>query len=512
MNNLFKFLTIVSCMTIFSRILGFIRDGIIARIFGVGLDTDAFFIAFKIPNLFRRIFAEGAFSQSFIPILVEYKNNYCQEKLKIFIAEVTGLLILILSIFSIIGILIAPYIINIITPGITTNSDFFFITLSLLRITFSYILLISLASLISSILNTWNYFSVAALVPSLLNISMISFALISSIFQPPIIALGWSVIVGGLFQLIYQLPYLKKIGMLVIPKINLYNTDIHRIIKLMGQAILGVSVSQISIFINTIFTSFLVTGSISWIYYADRLIEFPSGVIGVTLSTILLPLLSHTLLNREYSKYSLIMNWGLRISILLGLPSSVMLVILSKLLIISLFQYGKFSIIDTVMTQYSLIAYSIGLTGLIVVKVLLSGFYSRKDIKTPVRMAIITIIAIQIMNIFFINVLQLQHVGLSLSIGIGAWLNSGLLYWQIIRKRFFYLQPGWLIFLLRVILSVFIMGCILKIILFIIPFNWIELNMLYRLFFLSLIIMTGFVIYFSILLLLGVQIQKFFKI
>ena len=291
--NLLKSLAAVSSITMISRVLGFIRDTIIARAFGAGMATDAFFIAFKLPNLLRRIFAEGAFSQAFVPILAEYKSQQGEEASRTFVAYVAGLLTLVLAIVTALGMVAAPWVIWATAPGFATSPEKFELTSDMLRVTFPYILLISLSSLAGAILNTWNRFAVPAFVPTLLNVSMIIFALfLTPYFDPPIMALGWAVLVGGLAQLLFQLPHLKKIGMLVLPRLNLRDTGVWRVMKQMLPAILGVSVSQISLIINTIFASFLVAGSVSWMYYADRLMELPSGVLGVALGTILLPTLS----------------------------------------------------------------------------------------------------------------------------------------------------------------------------------------------------------------------------
>ena len=259
--NFLKSLAAVSSMTMFSRVLGFARDAIVARIFGAGMATDAFFVAFKLPNLLRRIFAEGAFSQAFVPILAEYKSKQGEDATRVFVSYVSGLLTLALAIVTVIGMLAAPWVITITAPGFADTADKFALTTQLLRITFPYILLISLASLVGAILNTWNRFSVPAFAPTFLNVSMIGFALFAApYFHPPVLALAWAVTVGGVLQLAYQLPHLKKIGMLVLPRINLKDAGAMRVVKQMGPAILGVSVSQISLIINTIFASFLVSG------------------------------------------------------------------------------------------------------------------------------------------------------------------------------------------------------------------------------------------------------------
>lgn len=507
--NLLKSLAAVSSMTMVSRVLGFVRDAIIARIFGAGMMTDAFFVAFKLPNLLRRIFAEGAFSQAFVPILAEYKSQQGEEATRTFIAYVSGLLTLVLALVSLIGVIAAPLVIWITAPGFTDTPDKFAITAALLRITFPYIFFISLASLAGAILNTWNRFSVPAFAPTLLNISMILFSLFATpYFNPPVLALAWAVIAGGILQLGYQLPHLKKIGMLVLPRLNLRDTGVWRVLKLMAPAILGVSVSQISLIINTIFASFLISGSVSWMYYADRLMELPSGVLGVALGTILLPSLAKSVAKGDNKEYSRLMDWGLRLSLLLALPCAVALGILSKPLIVSLFQYGQFSNHDASMTQRALIAYSIGLVGLIIVKVLAPGFYSRQDIKTPVKIAIITLVLTQLMNLLFI--VPLQHAGLSLSIGLAACLNAGLLLWQLLKQKIYTPQPGWLAFILKLVISVAIMATALLFTMYFVS-AWDSGNMLIRLCRLMMIVIVGIVAYFGSLFILGFRPAHFSK-
>lgn len=294
--------------------------------------------------------------------------------------------------------------------------------------------------------------------------------------------------------------------MLVLPRINFKDAGAMRVIKQMGPAILGVSVSQISLIINTIFASFLVSGSVSWMYYADRLMEFPSGVLGVALGTILLPSLSKSFASGNHDEYCRLMDWGLRLCFLLALPSAVALGILAKPLTVSLFQYGKFTAFDAAMTQRALVAYSVGLMGLIVVKVLAPGFYSRQDIKTPVKIAIVTLIMTQLMNLAFIG--PLKHAGLSLSIGLAACLNAGLLYWQLRKQDIFTPQPGWASFLLRLAIAVAVMAAALVGMLYVMP-EWAQGTMPYRLMRLMAVVVVGVVAYFATLAVLGFKVKEF---
>ncbi|QPI44845.1 MULTISPECIES: murein biosynthesis integral membrane protein MurJ [Pectobacterium] len=505
--NLLKSLAAVSSMTMLSRVLGFVRDAIVARIFGAGMATDAFFVAFKLPNLLRRIFAEGAFSQAFVPILAEYKSQQGEEATRTFLAYVSGMLTLILALVTVAGMVAAPWVIMVTAPGFAATPERFELTSALLRVTFPYILLISLTSMVGSVLNTWNRFSVPAFAPTLLNVSMIGFSLFAApYFNPPVMALAWAVLVGGLLQLGYQLPHLKKIGMLVLPRLKWREPSVWRVMKLMGPAVLGVSVSQISLIINTIFASFLSEGAVSWMYYADRLMEFPSGVLGVALGTILLPSLAKSFASGNHDEYSRLMDWGLRLCFLLALPSAVALGILAQPLTVSLFQYGKFSAFDALMTQRALIAYSVGLMGLIVVKVLVPGFYSRQDIKTPVKIAIVTLILTQVMNLIFIG--PLQHAGLALSIGLASCLNAGLLYWQLRKQDIFQPQPGWKGFLVRLLVAVIVMSLVLLGMLWWMP-AWDDGNMTMRILRLLLVVVAGAGSYFATLALLGFRPRDF---
>ncbi len=496
-------------MTMVSRVLGFVRDTIIARAFGAGMATDAFFVAFKLPNLLRRIFAEGAFSQAFVPILAEYKETRSQEATAAFIQYVAGMLTFVLLIVTAIGMLAAPVILYITAPGFASDAAKFDLSVQMLRITFPYILLISLSSLVGSILNTYHQFTIPAFTPTFLNISFIVFSLfLAPYFNPPVLALAWAVFFGGILQLCFQLPYLFKLGFLKRPKINFKDVAVNRVLKQMAPAILGVSVAQISLVINTIFASFLVSGSVSWMYYADRLMELPTGVLGVALGTILLPTLSKHASSKNTEQFSALLDWGMRLCMLLALPAAVGLAVLSYPLVATLFMYNKFSHHDALMTQYALVAYAFGLVGLILVKVLAPGFYARQNIKTPVKVAIFTLIMTQVMNLLF--VWKLQHVGLALAIGLGACLNAFILY-VLLRKHGIY-QPskGWTAFLIKLMIAISIMGAglwYLQMQTFY-PLNW-HVHGSQRVMQLMCLVVVGCVLYFASLFLLGFRAKHF---
>ncbi len=340
--NLLNALAKVGSLTFFSRILGFVRDMLIARIFGAGLMTDAFFVAFKIPNLLRRLFAEGAFSQAFVPVLAEYKSQRDVSETHALINNVGSLLLVVLLVVTVLGMVGAPVIVAISAPNYVGNADKFGITVDLLRITFPYIFFISMASLGGAVLNTYHKFTVQAFTPVWLNVSFIVAALFfAPYFHPPIMVLAWAVFVGGVLQLAYQIPYLLKIGFIPHFQWNPKDAGARRILRLMAPAVFGVSIAQISLLINTIFATFLITGSVSWLYYADRLMEFPTGVLGVALGTILLPSLSKSFADKADGEYSKLLDWGLRLTFILALPAAVALAVLSVPLVAGLVSLWK---------------------------------------------------------------------------------------------------------------------------------------------------------------------------
>jgi putative peptidoglycan lipid II flippase len=504
--NLLKTLAAVSSMTLISRLLGFVRDTIIARVFGAGFATDAFFVAFKLPNMLRRIFAEGAFSQAFVPVLAEYKEKCSEEETKHFLANVSGMLTLVLSAVTALGILAAPVVIWVSAPGFAKEPSKFALTASLLRITFPYILLISLSSLAGSVLNTWRQFQIPAFTPTLLNITtIIGAVLFAPYFHPPVLVLAWATFVGGIAQLAFQLPYLRKIDMMPLPRIAWRDSAVWRVIRQMGPAILGVSVAQISLLINTTFASFLPSGSVSWMYYADRMMEFPSGVLGVALGTILLPSLSRHAAKDSKEEYSRLLDWGIRLSLLLALPASVGLALTAKPLIATLFMYGKFKAFDAQMTERALIAYSIGLVGLIVVKILAPGFYAKQNIKTPVRVAIFTLISTQLMNLIF--VWNLKHAGLALSISLASCLNAGILLKLLLKHGIYQPQPGWRTFGTKLAIALVAMAAVL-IALQWMPIDW-QGRAWHRALALAGIIGAGAATYFVTLFALGFRPRDF---
>jgi putative peptidoglycan lipid II flippase len=458
--NLLKALATVSGMTLVSRILGFVRDAIIARMFGAGLATDAFFVAFRIPNLLRRLFAEGAFSQAFVPILAEYKNRRGEAETKLLADRAVTLLTLALVVVSALGVLAAPLVIYVSAPGFAAQPEKFALTVELLRITFPYILFISLVAFAGAVLNTWSRFAIPAFTPTLLNVAFIVAALFfAPYFDPPVKVLAWAVLAGGVLQLALQVPALARIGMLPRLRSPWADEGVRRIVRLMVPALFGVSVAQVSLLLNTIFASFLTTGSVSWLYYADRLMEFPTGLLGVALGTILLPSLAKTYADADSGEFSRLLDWGLRMTLLLAVPAAVALAMLATPLVATLFQHGAFGAHDLEMTRRALVAYSVGLVGLIMVKVLAPGFYARQNVTTPVRIAVLTLVATQLLNLAL--VVPLAHAGLALAIGLGACLNAGLLYWKLRQHGIFRPLAGWGAFTAKLAVAVVAMVLVL---------------------------------------------------
>jgi putative peptidoglycan lipid II flippase len=458
--NLLRALATVSSWTLVSRVLGYARDFFIARLFGAGLATDAFFVAFRIPNLLRRLFGEGAFSQAFVPILSDYRARTSGAETRALADCVATVLLAALVVTAALGVAAAPLLVYLSAPGFAGDPGKFALTTTLLRITFPYVLFISLVALAAGILNTWNRFAVPAATPALLNVSFIVAAVFfAERFDPPVLALAWAVFAGGALQLALQLPFLARIGMLPRWRMDLRHPGLRRVLTLMAPAVFGVSVSQVSLLLNTVFASFLATGSVSWLYYADRLMEFPAGVLGVALGTILLPSLSRYHSDGAAEEYSRLLDWGLRLTLLLALPAAAALAVLALPLIATLFHYGRFSAEDAWATRQALVAYSLGLVGLILVKILAPGFYARQNVVTPVKIGVLTLVATQLMNLAFI--VPLKHAGLALAIGLGACLNAGLLYRYLRRYGIYTPQPGWGAFALKVAAAVAVMAAVL---------------------------------------------------
>jgi putative peptidoglycan lipid II flippase len=461
--NLLRTLAAISSMTMLSRVTGLLRESLFARAFGASAYSDAFIVAFRIPNLLRRLFAEGAFAQAFVPILSEYKTRYGDDATKGLVDHVATALVWATLITSAVGIIGSPLFVFLIAGGLDKNPDAFHASIWMTRLMFPYIACMSFVALAGGVLNTWRQFKIPAFTPVLLNLSFILAALfLVRHLAQPIYAMAIAVFVGGLLQVAIQIPALMKIGMLphiaFNPLTGLRDPGVRRVLKKMGPAVFAVSAAQISLMINTNIASRLAEGSVSALSYADRLMEFPTAMLGVALGTILLPSLSKANAEGDTGEYSALLNWGLRLTFLLALPAAVGLATLAEPLIATLFHYGHFNAkaIDT--SAGPLMAYSAGLIGIILVKTLAPAFYARQDIRTPVKIAVGVLIATQLMNVAFVP--RLQVAGLALSIGLGACLNAGFLYTGLRRRGIYQPQPGWIMFFAKLVLAVSVMGVI----------------------------------------------------
>jgi putative peptidoglycan lipid II flippase len=468
-------------MTMLSRVLGLVRETLIARAFGASEMTDAFNVAFRIPNLLRRLFAEGAFSQAFVPILGEVNAKNGEIATKQLINVVATLLFWSLLLAVCVGVIFAPIFVLFIASGFK-SSETYSISVVLTRIMFPYIAFISMVSLAAGVLNTHKKFMIPAFTPVLLNLGMIFGSLyLSQYFETPIYGLGVGVMIGGILQLAIQIPALLKIGML--PRIGLgikaireavANPEAKRILKLMGPAVFAVSVSQLSLIINTNIASHLQAGSVSWLSYADRLMEFPTALLGVAVGTVLLPSLSRANTNGDVEHSRNLIHWGIRLTFILAAPAAMALFVFGTPLAASLYNYGKFNAHDVEMTRLALQAYGVGLIGLILIKILAPGFYAKQDIRTPVKIGLVVLVFTQLMNLVFVPIFA--HAGLALSIGLGACLNA-LLLWLGLSKRGgmkAHANQAWGLFFVRLTLGLIALGGILYFAAH--HYDWVELG------------------------------------
>lgn len=436
--------------TIFSRVLGFLRDMVLARYFGASGDTDAFFLAFKIPNFMRRLFAEGSFSLAFVPVLSELRARGDQRELKDFIDHVTGALASFLLILTAVGVLAAPAVLALFAPGwALENRPEFALSADMLRITFPYILLVSLTALSGGILNSFDRFLVPALTPVLLNLSLIGCAvLLSTRLDVPVMALAWGVLLAGVLQLLFQWPALARLGLLPRPRWGWKHPGVRRVLRLMVPTLIGSSAAQVNLLIDSVIATFLVTNSVSWLYYSDRLLEFPLGVFGIALATVILPNLSRKHAEKSRQAFSDTLDWALRLALLITLPAAVGLAVLAGPILATLFQYGAFEVVDVAMAQLSLVAYAAGLPAFIAVKVLAPGYYARQDTRTPVRYSLVAMGANVALNLAFVGGLLWlgfvgPHAGLAAASSMAALLNATLLFRGLRRSATYTPVTGW---------------------------------------------------------------------
>ncbi len=450
---------IVSTMTLLSRILGLVRDVVIARFMGDGAAADVFFFANKIPNFLRRLFAEGAFAQAFIPVLTEVHAEKDEPRLKQFVAHVSGTLGAIVFVTAFLGVLISPVITALFGAGWfidylndEPSGEKFELASAMLKITFPYIAFISLTGLSGAILNTLNKFAVASFTPVLLNICIIGCAYwLTPLMEQPAFALAWGVFIGGIVQLGFQLPFLYRAGLLVKPKWGWRDPGVVKVRTLMIPALFGVSVGQINLLLDTFIASFLVTGSISWLYYSDRLLEFPLGLFGIAIATVILPTLSRNHVGKDELGFAGNMDWAVRMVCLLGIPAAAGLGVLAEPILSVIFQRGAFTAETALMASYSLMAYALGLVSFMLVKVLAPGYYSRQDTKTPVKIGIGCMVANMVFNLIF--AIPYGYIGLAIATSLSATLNAGLLYVGLSRQNVYTVSRLTIGFIVRVVLS-----------------------------------------------------------
>lgn len=442
--SLFKSLSTVGSFTLLSRLLGFARDLVYAQVFGANAFTDAFFVAFKIPNFLRRLFAEGAFATAFVPVLTEYRSRRDVSELQGFVNHIAGTLGLVLLVVSLVGVVAAPVLVSIFAFGWVLDGETMKLGLAadMLRLTFPYLFFISLTAFAGGILNAHDRFAVPAFTPVLLNLCLIGAALwLAPRMEQPIVALAWGVLVAGIVQFTFQLPFLARVRLLPRPRPNFRDPGVRRVLVLMVPALFAVSVTQINLLLDTMLASFLETGSISWLYYSDRLMEFPLGILGVALATVILPRLSRRQAEAAPEAFSQTLDWGLRMTLVFGVPAAAGLLLLAGPILATLFESAVFDAYDVSMAQRSLMAYALGLQAFILIKVLAPGYYARQDTRTPVRIGVIAMVVNMALNLALI--VPLRHAGLALATSLSAYLNAFLLLRGLRTSAVYRPERGW---------------------------------------------------------------------
>ena len=503
--KLLKSTAIVGLMTLVSRISGLVRDVVMANLLGSSGLADAFFVAFRIPNFLRRIFAEGAFSQAFVPVFSELTERNTLEA-KEFVNAATGILALTTFVLSVLGIVFAPALISLYAPGYQDQPEQFALTVDALRFMFPYLFCISLVAMSGGILNTVNRFAVPAMTPVLLNLCLIlAMWLLLPIVDSATRALAIGVLVAGVIQVLFQLPSLYREGYLPKIRLDFKNAAVTRVYRLMLPAVFSVSVAQINLFVNTVLASFLVTGSVSWLYYSDRLMEFPVGVFGIALATVVLPSLSKENAAGDPEHFAKMLDWALRWVVVIAVPATVALYVLAIPLLTTIFQYNAFTVTDVAQSALALKAFAVGVCGFIFVKVLAPGFFARQDTKTPMKIAVVSVLVNVILSLVLVKFMV--HTGLALAISIAAWLNATLLFIVLWQQGVYKPQAGWLIFLARVMLAVAAMSACLFVLMKA-PEQWYAMSLFERVWQLSLIVATAGISYLLVLLITGLRPQQ----
>lgn len=512
-NKLVKSTSVVGLMTLLSRVSGLVRDVIFANLLGDRAQADIFFVAFRIPNFFRRIFAEGAFSAAFVPVYSDFRQHHDAATQRHFISLLLGRFALILLLFSLLGVLFAPYLVKMLAAGFSAEK--YTLAVEATRLTFPYLFFISLVALSAAMLNTSGKFAAPAATPVLLNICLILAALLLvPFFETVTMALAVGVLIAGVVQLLFQLPFLRREKLIAMPTLrqkhpqHLDQQGVSQVFKLIVPGIIAVSAAQISVMINTLLASFLETGSISWLYYSDRLMEFPVGVFGIALATAILPNLSkkHTL--KDHEAFSRTLDWALRWVFIICLPSAVGLMVMSFPIVATIYFHGDFTERGVSMTAFSLCAYAIGLLPIVTVKVLAPGYFARKNTKTPVKIATIaTLLGV----VFSLTLIQpLAHVGLALSVSLAACINAGSLFYMLRRESIMCLLPGWTWLLIKLVIAI----CFMALVLIWVSgpqASWLEKSLWLRVIDLSWMIALGGAVYLATLWILRVDFKALWK-
>ncbi|MGO4701590.1 murein biosynthesis integral membrane protein MurJ [Dyella sp. 2RAB6] len=527
--SMFRGLLSFSSMTMISRVLGLVRDMSINAAFGANAATDAFWVAFRIPNFMRRLFAEGSFSTAFVPVFTEVKEKRSHEELKTLMSRVSGTLGGVLMLITALGVIFAPQVTMLFSPGAIETPEKFALTVNLLRLTFPFLLFVSLTALSGGALNSFHRFGLPALTPVILNLCMIAGALwLAPRLHTPIMAMGWAILAAGILQLLFQLPALRQLNLLALPRWGWSHPDVRRILKLMVPTLFGSSVAQINLLLDTVIASLLYIGSQSWLSQADRFLELPLGVFGVALGTVILPSLSRHHVATDSEGFSKALDWGLRITLLIAVPAMFALMLLAEPLVATLFQHGRFTPFDTRMAMLSISALSFGLPAFALVKVVLPAFYARQDTRTPVRAGVASLIANMVLNVLFLAVLftlwapaDVKHgplleglakiPGLHMALGAASaaasYINLGLL-WHWLRKAGVYQrQPGWMRHLGRLALACAVMIVVLLAGLWLWP-DWTEANKWTRVWHLAALVCAGGGAYLATLFAAGFRLRE----
>jgi len=519
--SLLRSASVVSVFTLASRVTGLVRELLMASMFGASALTDAFNVAFRIPNLFRRLFAEGAFSQAFVPVLAASRAQHGDPATREVIDSVATALAWSVLALSVLGVLVSPWLVWAMASGLQQDARGYGAAVNMTRWMFPYIAFMSMVALSAGILNTWKRFAVPAATPVLLNVSVIGATWwLAPWFErqgiEAIYALPVGVMAGGVLQLALQIPALARLGLL--PRLGVRPSSVKKawtnpatlnILRLMGPALLGVGVAQISLLINTQIASHLATGSVSWLTYADRLMEFPTAILGVALGVVLMPQLAAAKANGDDDRYAAMLDWGLRLVLLLALPCAAALLVFSQPLVSVLYHYGAFTDRDVQQTTLALTGYGVGLLGLVAIKVLAPGYYASQDIRTPVRIAVVVLVLTQIFNLILVPFLA--HAGLALSIGLGALVNAFWLLWGLLRKGVYKPQPGWWRFTLQVLLATVLLTALLWFAAH--HLNWVAMRQeaWSRMGWMAVVLMSAGLVYFGVLWATGIRLKSFLK-